>query len=422
MLTRRARRRGEQGQVLIMALAFVVFFALVTTAVLQLADAVELRQAHTQSATSSDAAAEGGMFLAAQAAEQAGADCVVGTQATLSMTTTGASASYRTTACNPGTTADLLADQCAVCVVGNKPSTVDGVLGPVQGPVVFNRGVTGSGSVSSDPGVVACGPLSSCSAAHISPSPPATLGGTVSPDAPRLPSPPPQYECRPLADDDGTFSNPLGGGPCFVADPGTAAIEWDGSVTPHHYLSANSTLIFEYPLNITNTTVSVEDGGTATLDFLNGASLTIGDGGALDGDMTLEFGTGGLGTDLCSTDATICIGTGGSLDVTGGVFATGGASAAGMEVQAGATADVSGSAMTGTGNALVIGSLTIDAGRGRQPAGTVQVEASPPTGGYCWVYKDDVLDSAGKVIGGVVVEAACAGGTTAGIISINYGS
>jgi hypothetical protein len=118
----------------------------------------------------------------------------------------------------------------------------------------------------------------------------------------------------------------------------------------------------------------------------------------------------------------ICVGTGGSLNVTGGVFATGGGSAAGMEVQAGATADVSGSAMTGTGNALVVGSLTIDAKSPRQPAGTVQVDASPPTGGYCWVYQDDVLGNTGTVIGGVVVEAACEGGTTAGIISIDYGS
>jgi hypothetical protein len=72
MLNRRAGRRGEQGQVLIMALAFIVFFGLVTTAVLQLADTVELQQSHTQSTTDTNADAEGGMFLATQAANQAG--------------------------------------------------------------------------------------------------------------------------------------------------------------------------------------------------------------------------------------------------------------------------------------------------------------------------------------------------------------
>jgi hypothetical protein len=293
--------------------------------------------------------------------------------------TGGATASYQIKACNPGTTADLVADQCAVCVLGNQPSTVDGVLG-AQGPVVFNHGVMGSGSVSSSPGIVGCGPQALCSAADISPSPPATLGGTVSPDAPGLPPAPRQLECRELEDDDGTFSNPLVSG-CYFSNTGT--IDWDRSETQHHYLSPGSQLIFEDPFSVTNTTIAVADDGAATLDFMPAASLTIGDGGALDGDMTLAFDPGVPGTDLCTTHAAICIGTGGSLGVTGGVFATGSAAAAGMEVQAGATADISGAAVPGTGNALVIGSLTIDAGGPGQTAGTVQVDASPPTGGYC---------------------------------------
>ena len=69
MLNNRSRRGGERGQVLIMALAFLVFFGLVTTAVLQLADTVELQQSHTEAAATSTADIEGGMLFAAQAAQ-----------------------------------------------------------------------------------------------------------------------------------------------------------------------------------------------------------------------------------------------------------------------------------------------------------------------------------------------------------------
>lgn len=73
MLSRRARRRGEHGQALILALAFIAFFGLVTTAVLEFGDTVELQQSRSQAATASDADTEGGMLLAADAASAEGA-------------------------------------------------------------------------------------------------------------------------------------------------------------------------------------------------------------------------------------------------------------------------------------------------------------------------------------------------------------
>ena len=57
---------------LIMALAFIAFFGLVTAAVLQFADTVELQQSHEQSATNAHADAEGGMLFAARAAQAQG--------------------------------------------------------------------------------------------------------------------------------------------------------------------------------------------------------------------------------------------------------------------------------------------------------------------------------------------------------------
>jgi len=416
MLTRRPRRHAERGQVLIMALAFVAFFALVTTAVLQFADAVELQQVHTQSAAGSHAEAEGGMLLAAQAAEQSGAGCVVNsppTPVTLTMTT-GDTATYEITGCNPGTTADLLTNQCAVCVLGGQPATVNGVL-EAQGPIVFNDGVTGSGTVSSDPGIVACGKdASGCSTASLTPSPAATLGGTANPATPGLPHP--FGACRNLEDDDGTFDNPVGSG-YYCSDTGT--IQWDGSETSHHYLSGGSTLIIGTPLDISNTTVSVEGWGGVTIDFLTGSSLEIGNGGQMSGDITLVFGPHGTGSEICGTTGgttkVICVVRGGTLDVSGGVSAPAGT----MLVQAGAAADVSGEAEDGSGNALVLGDLTVSS-QGPQ-TGSLQVDASPPTGGYCWVYQDDVLDGTGPPIGRVLVEAACSG-ETAGIIAIDYSS
>ena len=52
---------------LILALAFIAFFGLVTAAVLQFADAVELQQSHEQSATNEHADTEGAVLFAAAA-------------------------------------------------------------------------------------------------------------------------------------------------------------------------------------------------------------------------------------------------------------------------------------------------------------------------------------------------------------------
>ena len=71
MLNHRARRRGQEGQALIMALAFIAFFGLVTTAVLQFADGVELQQSRTRSSATTNADANSGILFAAEAEAQA---------------------------------------------------------------------------------------------------------------------------------------------------------------------------------------------------------------------------------------------------------------------------------------------------------------------------------------------------------------
>ena len=130
-----------------MALAFIAFFGLVTAALLQLADTVELQQSHGQSAANANAAAEGGMFFAAEAAAQQGSCDAKATIGPITMMGSDDSASVTTNACNPGATADLLADQCAVCVLGpygpsQSPSlSVSGTL-TVQGPIAVSGDAT----------------------------------------------------------------------------------------------------------------------------------------------------------------------------------------------------------------------------------------------------------------------------------------
>jgi Tfp pilus assembly protein PilX len=140
MLNQRARRRGEQGQALIMALAFIVFFGLVTTAVLQLADTVELQQSRSQADATSNADINGAMLFAAQAAKELGG-CVVGASGSITMTS-GAVASYITDACNPGATADLIADGCSVYDDSVSVTTSSGQI-PLSGRVLVASDCSG---------------------------------------------------------------------------------------------------------------------------------------------------------------------------------------------------------------------------------------------------------------------------------------
>ena len=107
------------------------------------------------------------MLLAAQAAQAQGS-CAIGSAGSVSMTT-GDTAAYDTTACNPGATANLIADQCAACILGQadnaQPLTVDGSL-MAQGPIAVNGTVSPNGgtitstllSSTGPPGFIGCDP------------------------------------------------------------------------------------------------------------------------------------------------------------------------------------------------------------------------------------------------------------------------
>lgn len=129
MLRRRRSRRSEQGQILVLALAFIAAFALVVGAVLAFASATALQRAHTETTAQSDSAGEGGAaFAAADAARTPSLSwCPSGTT-TPPNTNNGSvtmadgnntTANYSLAACDPGQTSTSVAAQghCILCIL-----------------------------------------------------------------------------------------------------------------------------------------------------------------------------------------------------------------------------------------------------------------------------------------------------------------
>ena len=451
MLNRRAGRRGEQGQVLIMALAFIVFFGLVTTAVLQLADTVELQQSHSQASANANANADGGMLFAAQAAQEQGG-CVLNTHGSVTMTT-GASASYTTTTCNPGATADLIADQCSVCVLSTaQPAAITGTIA-AQGPIAFNGGSTAAtaGSVTStvngaggvaNPGFIGC----------VSPSTSCQTAGAYSPAVQSI---------QPVADPLSSALVPDG-----LAQPGDGPCRPDPGSDPGDY--PHDSLPSGLYCNITLTTGdwTLQSGVYTVLDSLgvsDDAGLTgdgvllyftcqydpnpiyvdacddppgDADGGVLDistsGNVSLtayEAATAQNPDNLlvyfdpledavlddllptsCDDNAILCVDGSGTTALDGSVYAKAGQIDLGGDTRIGST---SGPSQKGDLVASILDS-----------SGDLQVDGIPPWVGYCWVYDDSVRVSSGATTstGQVVVESDCSGLKSTGIISIAYGS
>jgi hypothetical protein len=432
MLSRRVRRRAEQGQALIMALAFIAFFGLVTTAVLQFADTVELQQSHAQATSELHAEAEGGMFLAAEAAAQKGSCALPSTPVAITMAGTDDGVGYVTTACNPGATADLIADQCAVCVLGQsgvKPTlSVQGTLtarGPIavtgdaSSGVVLPAGtadtrstVTTSGGL--EPGFIACsgtcGPdpsadyLPAAGTLTEGPSP------TVTP-----PSVTPEYGCQPFTGD-GTGGSHIPAG-CYSS----ISVDCSGVGVSCSYQLDPGVFVIDGRFRIgdnSGLTTTVNAPGSVLLAFMPkghgdpGGSLLINPSGVLNLDdgpilgnddvvLYAEPGAGGITID-----------DGGSLSAQGTLFAP----SAALDVNGTGTVTINPNAPDVPSGDLIVGSLSVDT------QADVSVTATPPSPGYCWVYADNVLDGASNVIGQVVVESDCSGGSGTHIISINYGS
>ncbi len=418
---------------LILALAFIAFFGLVTAAVLQFADAVELQQSHSSAATTADSDAEGGMLLAAQAARAAGS-CQVPSAGSVTMSG-GDTATYQTNACNPGATANLIADQCGACILGqpgdDQPLSVAGTLA-VEGPIAVGGSVSVTGppikstvlSPTGAPGFVGCYPGCGLTSTQSSPGA-SSLTRSPSPavDFPGVSVP---RDCPDVYDGTTGGSIPEG---CY------SSISVDCSNAPNGVCSyqMSGTYIVEGLMDIggapgVDTSVSLVAPQTAPvlLAFVpepgGGGSLMI----HADGSLSLQgepiSGMGGvlLYVDPLDTAGDLRV-EGGSLSVAGTVYAP----AAGLELHGGpgtgdgAVTVTPGVAAEPDSGRLIVGAL--DVGQ----YGTVNVTAAPPAPGYCWVFSDSVTvttQGGSDDSGQVVVESDCSGEAGTRIISINYGS
>jgi hypothetical protein len=367
--------------------------------------------------------------------------------------TTGASASYTTTACNPGATADLIADECSVCVLSTaQPASIDGTL-TARGPIAFNGGTTdttpgsvhstidGAGGVA-NPGFIGCvSPATGCQTAD-----------AYSPAVQSIEPVADPLAAAPLPDG---LAEP-GDGPC-QPDPGSDPSDYPSdSLPPGLYcnitLTAGDWTLQSGAYTVLNT-LGVSGDASVTGDGVllyftcqfdpNPAYVDTcddppgdADGGVLDvstsGNVSLtayEAGTSQNPDNLlvyfdplenavrdygpptsCDDHAILCVDGSGTTALDGSVYAKSGQIDLGGDTRIGSTSD---SSQQGD---LVVSTL--------DSAGDLRVDGIPPSIGYCWVYDDSVRVTSGATAstGQVVVESDCSGLKSTGIISIAYGS
>jgi hypothetical protein len=159
MLTRR-RRRGEQGQVLITALAMVVFLGLLGVASLRFLDAAFTQHVRTEATAGKNSQAEGAArFAVATVASSAAVECKGPSGATNSFSpASGATVttSYTVTTCIPDYVNSAPGSHCALCILGADPAALsinNNAKVMITGEVDVNGGVDASnGSICSTSG------------------------------------------------------------------------------------------------------------------------------------------------------------------------------------------------------------------------------------------------------------------------------
>ena len=186
MLNRPVRgRRHESGQALAIALAFIAFFGVVTTAVLDYAGATARQQANTEAAALRDSTAEGGALFAAADAGRGGSACMENTVGSLTMQG-GDSVGYTVEGCTEGRGA---AATCVLCLLDQSGALQMSRGGEVvvDGAVDINgAGSVGDGTVTSAGAQAFVGCAGTCQPGGFSPAP-SVIGGVVDPLARLVP-------------------------------------------------------------------------------------------------------------------------------------------------------------------------------------------------------------------------------------------
>ena len=141
---RTRRRRGESGQVLLMALAFIALFAAASVAVLTYASRTQSQKQHSEVTAQTDSLAEGGADFALADNNRGDSSCDSGNSGTLTMQS-GDKVNYSTVKCATVTAgSSSLASNCTLCLLGTADNTLYANKAPVTvtGTVAINGGAS----------------------------------------------------------------------------------------------------------------------------------------------------------------------------------------------------------------------------------------------------------------------------------------
>jgi hypothetical protein len=441
MLRRTRRRRGESGQVLIMALAFIAFFGVVIAAVLSYADSIDLQETHAAAAVATNAPVEGSALFAAVNAAYSSTGCTPNVSASLTMEG-GAGVRYTTRNCDPSTsTTQDLGAECDLCLL-NQPGqalSVDGGTLSVDGPVAIDGGVAfgNTGMLASNggsPRFIGCLQWSgrdgcASSASHFSPAPTKIsqvadpLGTVTFPGIP--PSRGPacvqvslggnQTETldssQPLCSVSvsGTATLKLSGGVYTIIGPFT--VQDDATVTSSagvllYFTCADFSGDHPWPCQSWN-----QPGGD--LDLSGNASVSLspiasGPGEEPD-DMVVYVDRNETQGSSCDSGAVLCVRDNATAALKGSVYAASG----GIDVEDSAAVTIGSAAYPGE----VVASWLTDGASGKG-SGLSLPEGLAPASGFCSVYDDSLgtASTAGQYA--LVASAGCGDG--AGLIDVNY--
>jgi hypothetical protein len=280
-------RKGEQGQVLVLALAFIAVFAVITAALFRAGDVAGLQYVHTESTALTETTAEGGAAYAAADAARTNPvlTCAPGEVGKLTMQG-GHSVQYTVNTCNPGNSASGSPGggtglNCLLCILNQTPSVTPStvVLTANQRLTTTNGNVYVNGSIGSSTTLTA----NPAGSAHIRLLSGASLNGCVC-------TPTPEYYAPAITDPLASYGAPapVAGQPsgCTAAggtwNPTTGcslSLSASGSYTVHPglwaslALSGQANVIFSAGTYVF--TGAFQSSGQGNIDATSGVTLYL---------------------------------------------------------------------------------------------------------------------------------------------------
>ena len=307
---RNRRRRGEQGQVLVLAIAFIAFFGLVTVSALGFIDTALLQHNVTEQTAGNDALAEGAADYALNTVTSHSLSISGGTGPNCDGPTSGSATwtpktgvsdtmSYSVNTCIPNYVNSNPGINCVLCILGTSSSAVQFTNGNsslnVRGEVDVAGGVSIQGNYGKSGwnGSTLCS--SSAATATTCAGTPEFIGIEGNPDANKGSWPPPTglpsgatLPYSPAPTTVTAVTNPLASLPLpsFTSAPYNvsvaASLKSKGSttLTPGAYqglnIGGNQTVVLQTGLYVFTGTVSIAGGGVLTANPTGGVTLFFG--------------------------------------------------------------------------------------------------------------------------------------------------